>query len=495
MPADAFSSMDSAETRNESQEQSIPTERLRTESESSDKSGSARFVLPGTSGSPPKVLTLDEVQDAIKNIKDMTLAHEIAINNEFKLQPYEPPENSLEKMVKDTMHKAYWEILREELNRTPPCYDHAIRLLGEIKEDFQTVITKNNAKALARINEILDEALIRQQAEQGVLDFKAYTRFIIHIMEISCAPIRDEQVHKLRDIEDTVELFRGIFETMSVMKLDLANCLLDAARNDVVTHSIVYEKEKFKKFLDLYKDGFPATEKWLKRNKLSSESTAATVTPSASSSTENNSMAGPSNAQQAQQRNSKDVIFNAYLELLDWSPENDFPEMLDMDRERIKTLQARALRLCTCAATLAVASTAIPSINDLKKTLANELTILLENCNTAADLDNMIENIWLHIKTVINDRLKIKFDESAESTIKTQILQISKLESPVRNLIWKRLLTYVKLDLRTNNQTPIPPGFLEYAEEIENFANAFKRISFYNYAVYGEYYHEILNKF
>lgn len=53
----------------------------------------ARFVLPSMDGSPPKVMTLNEVTDVVKNIQNMELAHEIALNPEFKLHPYEHPEN------------------------------------------------------------------------------------------------------------------------------------------------------------------------------------------------------------------------------------------------------------------------------------------------------------------------------------------------------------------------------------------------------------------
>jgi hypothetical protein len=194
----------------------------RTESESSDKSG-PRFVLPGTPNSPPRVLTLDEVQDVVKNIKNMALAHEIAVNNEFKLEVYEPPENSIEKVIKDTMHRAFWDILRSQLSSQPPVYDHALVLLADIKEAFQSIFLENNKKVMERINEMLDADLIRQQAEQGTIDFKAYSNFIIHIMALACAPIRDEAVAKLREIDDIVDLFRGILETLSLMKLDMAS--------------------------------------------------------------------------------------------------------------------------------------------------------------------------------------------------------------------------------------------------------------------------------
>lgn len=198
--------------------------KARTESESSDKSG-PRFVLPGTPNSPPKVLSLDEVQDVVKNIKNMALAHEIAVNNEFKLEVYEPAENSIEKIIKDTMHRAFWDILRTQLNSAPPVYDHAIVLLEDIKEAFKSIFLENNQKVMEKINEMLDTDLVKQQAEQNTIDFKAYSNFIIHVMSLACAPIRDEAVAKLREIDDIVDLFRGILETLALMKLDMASKL------------------------------------------------------------------------------------------------------------------------------------------------------------------------------------------------------------------------------------------------------------------------------
>ncbi len=41
---------------------------------------------------------------------------------------------SLEKQVKEIMHKAFWDCLGSQLNEDPPSYSHAITLVGEIKE-------------------------------------------------------------------------------------------------------------------------------------------------------------------------------------------------------------------------------------------------------------------------------------------------------------------------------------------------------------------------
>lgn len=81
---------------------------------------------------------------------------------------------------------------------------------------------------------------------------QSYANFIIQIMARSCAPVRDEEVAKLNDINDVVDTFRGILETMTLMKLDMANCLLEAARKDVIAHSVEYEKQKFKEFRNVY---------------------------------------------------------------------------------------------------------------------------------------------------------------------------------------------------------------------------------------------------
>lgn len=36
--------------------------------------------------------------------------------------------------MKEIMHKVFWDRLEAQLNEDPPSYEHAIKLLGEIKE-------------------------------------------------------------------------------------------------------------------------------------------------------------------------------------------------------------------------------------------------------------------------------------------------------------------------------------------------------------------------
>lgn len=46
-----------------------------------------------TAASPPKFLSLPEIMVAAKKIEDIALVHEIAVNENFKLEPQEPPDN------------------------------------------------------------------------------------------------------------------------------------------------------------------------------------------------------------------------------------------------------------------------------------------------------------------------------------------------------------------------------------------------------------------
>jgi hypothetical protein len=41
---------------------------------------------------------------------------------------------SIAEKVHDTMHTAFWDVLREDLASDPPRYEHIIKLIGEAKE-------------------------------------------------------------------------------------------------------------------------------------------------------------------------------------------------------------------------------------------------------------------------------------------------------------------------------------------------------------------------
>ncbi|EDV45955.1 T-complex protein 11-like protein 2 [Drosophila erecta] len=444
--------------------------RTRTDSESSVDS-MTRFVLPSLDGTPPKIVTMDEVSSMFKNLRNMELAHEIALNPDFKLQKYEPPSDSLEGAIKKMVHKAFWDLLRQQLDRQPPSYDQAIRLLAEIKECFPQLLSPNNERALAHINEVLDDSVIRQQAERGTLDFRAYANFVINILSRSCSPARDEAVAALREIEDVVDTFRSILELMTLMKLDMANFMLGLARTEIAANSVQYEKEKFSKYLREFHGnvGFPATEDWLLRHRSGSSV--------------------------------DETIYNAYMELIDYPADKEFPELLRIDKERFAGLSWRAQRLILCASLISVAQST-PIISQRRENrikLAQQLDIIVQDIKNQDQVATAIESCYEQIRSFVNKALEQEnmpvMSDDDQAALKNQVLKLANKASPVPSLMAKRLDGYVRVTLRSNGSIPPPPsGFADYQEELVAFIASFRRLVSYNHAVFGEHFHQILNK-
>lgn len=64
-----------------------------------------------------------------------------------------------------------------------------------------------------------------------------------------CAPVRDEQIKQLTETTDVVDTFKGILETLDLMKLDMANFTLHISRPDIIANSIEIERKKFADYL------------------------------------------------------------------------------------------------------------------------------------------------------------------------------------------------------------------------------------------------------
>lgn len=113
------------------------------------------------------------------------------------------------------------------------------------------------------------------------------------------------------------------------------------------------------------------------------------------------------------------------------------------------------------------------------------------------DLEETIESIWLQVKLVIVSHLEKnnqELDADGENTLKQQITSLAKTEAPVRNLMWKRLVAYVRLVKTGKMLPPAPPGYTDLTDELQSLASTFKRITVYNYSVFGEHCEKLLDQ-
>lgn len=73
--------------------------------------------------------------------------------------------------VRDVMHKAFWDQLAEQLAQEPQCYEQALILLQEVRDNLLDITLPHHTRLRQEISDTLDVDLIKQQAEHGVLDF------------------------------------------------------------------------------------------------------------------------------------------------------------------------------------------------------------------------------------------------------------------------------------------------------------------------------------
>ncbi|XP_035118206.1 T-complex protein 11-like protein 1 isoform X5 [Callithrix jacchus] len=227
----------------------------------SDSTSPQRVQRPHSS--PPRFVTVEELLETARGVTNMALAHEIVVNGDFQIKPVELPENSLKKRVKDIVHKAFWDCLSAQLSEDPPAYDHAIKLVGEIKETLLSFLLPGHTRLRNQITEVLDLDLIKQEAENGALDISKLAEFIIGMMGTLCAPARDEEVKKLKDIKEIVPLFREIFSVLDLMKVDMANFAISSIRPHLMQQSVEYERKKFQEILERQPNSLDFVTQWL----------------------------------------------------------------------------------------------------------------------------------------------------------------------------------------------------------------------------------------
>lgn len=81
----------------------------------------------------------------------------------------------------------------------------------------------------------------------------------------------------------------------------------------------------------------------------------------------------------------------------------------------------------------------------------------------------------------------------SENTLKDQILSLGNKEAPVRKLMWRRLIAYVRLVKTNKTVPPVPPGYTDFTDELQQLASTFKRLTVYNYSVFGEHCEKLLD--
>ncbi|XP_044083094.1 T-complex protein 11-like protein 2 [Mustela nigripes] len=460
-------------------------------SDSSSKSSSP------ASTSPPRVVTFDKVMAAARNLSNMTLVHEIAVNESFQLKQDALPENSLASQVKHIVHQAFWDVLESELNAEPPEYEHAIKLFEEIRETLLSFLTPGGNRLRNQICEVLDTDLIRQQAEHRAVDIQGLANYVISTMGKLCAPVRDDDVRELKATSNIVEVLRQIFHVLDLMKIDMVNFTIRSLRPHLQRQLVDYERTKFQEILEETPSALDQTTEWLKESvneELLSLSETA-LTPGAENSSK------PSLSPTL-------VLNNSYLKLLHWDyQKKELPETLITDGARLQELTEKLNQLKIIACLSLITNNMVGALTEGLPELANRLkrisAVLLEGMNKeTTNLKEILNSIGAQTCVEINKALAERglsiLNAEVQANLIGQFSSIEKEGNPIWSLIDKRTQLYMKsllcLPSPQKCMPPVPGGLAVIQQELEALGSQYANIVNLNRQVYGPFYANILRK-
>ncbi|MFT7798217.1 T-complex protein 11-like protein 2 [Arapaima gigas] len=411
------------------------------------------------SSSPPKTITLDKVMASVRDLSNLSLAHEIIVNPSFHFEQPNLPKNSLEKRVKDILHKAFWDCLESDLNDDPPEYENAIKLLEEIREILLSFLNPGANRMRTQIMEVLDIGLIRQQAENEAVDIQGLAGYIITVMGKLCAPVRDDELKNLKENSGNIYLSmfpREIFRVLDLMKMDMVNFTIQSFRPELQKQSVEYERAKFQRIVERIPNALDRTTDWIK---ASLEEVLVSLPPASQSClSEKGVKTLPSPML---------VLNTAYIRLLSGNNHKSvFPETLMMDEVRVRELQQQLQLLQMVASVLLIVYSAVGEpISDLPalaERLKKMTSILLEGIhhldfNLSEALENVGTQICCELNKSLTERNYPALPPNVQMTLKGQICSIIQENNPIRTLVEGRVQQYLTSFLTIPNFHHMPP--------------------------------------
>nr|CAG4641646.1 EOG090X04Z9 [Eurycercus lamellatus] len=424
---------------------------------------------------------------AANSVSKMALAHEIAVDEDFHLEKVDPPSNSIQKKIKDIAHQAFWDLLKEELEQEEANYIRALSLLEEIKDLLLSLLLPHQTKTQQEIKDKIDLNLIRQQIEAKTLDMHAYSQYIVSLMGRLCAPARDEKIRELTALRDIVPLYQGIFETLGLMKLDMANFHIAISRPHIAACSAEYERAKFEDYLKVTPDGLRNTREWLYRNRKLNEASGS----STSSSSPHHAISS--------------ILVESFMELLTWDGSHPWPETVAMDEQRFTELRSklRSVEVESSILLVAFSSQGIGSLqtsNEFRNSLKEHVSVVLGNANSDEELERVMPNVTAQVQDSISKALKNQGSSTEALTAESsqlligQITELRHSESRVRQIIRTRLMDFLRqvISHEVARPTQIPGGLSLFKSEITTLAGRFARLVSHNRAVFAQHYADLI---
>ncbi|KAM4818350.1 T-complex protein 11-like X-linked protein 2 isoform 2-T2 [Thomomys bottae] len=442
----------------------------------------------------------DLTQTANDNSK-LSTVHDTTVKEDLYMEKKELPPDSHDSRFVERMYNAYWDHLKEQLSCTPPDFTCALELITNVKEILLSLLLPHQDRLRNEIKESLDLNVFKQETEQGALDVVHLSTYIINLMGLLCAPVRDEAVKQLESIEDPAELLRGIFHVLSLMKMDMVNDSVKYLHPYWQEHAVEHERAKFQKLLDKQPDFLIYTKIWL------TDAARDLTTPYTSSDVPRSSTSISWSFSDQEAENSEPpsltmVLYQAYLNLLlkDFGNE-EFPETLLMDRIRLQKMSFKLKHLTVLASVLLVARSFSGSVLFRSPEFVEKLRCTTKNLtqefNTKPEetMLRVSEQVSQEIYQGLKDKGLTALSNERKASLVSQLQNIAKKENCIRIITEQRIRLFFKCCLVRGMRESLldfPGGLLFIEGELAELGWKFVSLIHYNQHVFSPYYAEIL---
>ncbi|XP_031232088.1 T-complex protein 11 X-linked protein 2-like isoform X2 [Mastomys coucha] len=471
-----------------------------TSSKNQEDKTSTEVQSPEQPENQPAAVSNEDI-GKVNEISKLSIAHEIVVNQDFAVEKNDLPENSLESKFVEKMYNAFWDHLKDQLSQTPPDFSCALELIKNIKQILMSLLLPRQNRLRNEIEEALDLDLLKQETEHGALDVPHLSNYILNLMALMCAPVRDEAVHELESIKDPVQLLRGIFKVLGLMKMDMVNYTIKNIRPYLQEHSIQYERAKFQELLDKQPDLLDCTTKWMTRaaTELTTSLTSVYATPGTSSGVIS---PFPTPKPDPDPPSLTTVLYQGYLNLVLRDHGNEeFPETLLMDKARLQTMRSKLRHLTILASVLLVARSfscgvlfGSPEFVDKLKCITKAL---IEEFSSKPEesMLSVSEQVSQEIHQGLKDTGLTALSSENRASLVGQLRNIAKKENCIRTIIEQRIHLFLKCCLIRGMQESLldfPGGLLFIEPELAELGWKFVNLMHHNQHVFSPYYAEIL---
>ncbi|XP_069895116.1 T-complex protein 11-like X-linked protein 2 [Dipodomys merriami] len=442
----------------------------------------------------------DLTQTAIDHSK-LSTALDIIVKEDLYMEKNALTADSHDSRFVERMYNAYWDHLKEQLSSTPPDFTCALELIKNVKEILLSLLLPHQNRLRNEIEESLDLSVFEQETEQGALDVLHLSTYILKLMSLLCAPVRDEAVKKLESIKDPAELLRGIFRVLSLMKMDMVNDTVKYLQPYRQEHSIQHERAKFQKLLEKQPDSLICTKMWL------TDAARDLTTPFPSSEIPRSSTSTTWSFSDQEVENSEPpsltmVLYQAYLNLLlkDYGNE-EYPETLLMDRIRLQKMNSKLKHLTILASVLLVARSFSGSVLFRSPEFVEKLRCVTKaltqefNSKPEETMLRVSEQVPQEIYQGLKDKGLTALSSENKASLVSQLQNIAKKENCIRIIIEQRIRLFFKCCLIRGMRESLldfPGGLLFIEGELAELGWKFVSLIHYNQHVFSPYYAEIM---